>query len=181
MTNICLVTGANGHLGNNLVRALLDKGEKVQASVRNVNYLEPFEGLDCEVVYADLLDRESISKATKGVDTLYQVAAVYKILAKNPEEEILRVNLEGTKNVLEIAAEQSVSKVVYVTSTAALDHSSVPMAETSWNSDFSNPYYQSNNRVGKTGIAPGKRTGSLADKCIAFWHETITLKKSKEK
>lgn len=144
MTNICLVTGANGHLGNNLVRALLDKGEKVRASVRNVNYLEPFEGLDCEVVYADLLDREFLSKATKGVDTLYQVAAVYKIWAKNPEEEILCVNLEGTKNVLEIAAEQSVNKVVYVSSTAALDHSSVPMDETNWNSDFLNPYYQSN-------------------------------------
>jgi uncharacterized protein YbjT (DUF2867 family) len=128
MTNICLVTGANGHLGNNLVRALLDKREKVRASVRNVNYLEPFEGLDCEEVYADLLDRESISKATKGVDTLYQVAAVYKIWAKNPEEEILRVNPEGIKN-----------------------------------------------RVGKTGIAPGKRTGSLADKCIAFWHDWSKL------
>ncbi len=88
MTNICLVTGANGHLGNNLVRALLDKGEKVRASVRNVNYPKPFEGLDCEVVYADLLDRESLSKATKGVDTLYQVAAVYKIWAKNPEETL---------------------------------------------------------------------------------------------
>lgn len=63
MFNTCLVTGGNGHLCNNLVRALLDKGKNVRASVRNVNYSEPFEGLDCEVVYADLLNRESLSKA----------------------------------------------------------------------------------------------------------------------
>ncbi len=77
MSNICLVTGANGHLGNNLVRALLDKGKKVRASVRNLDYTEPFEGLDCEVIFADLLDRESLSKAMKDVDLLYQVAAIY--------------------------------------------------------------------------------------------------------
>ncbi len=154
MTNICLVTGANGHLGNNLVRALLDKGEKVRASVRNVNYLEPFEGLDCEVVYADLLDRESLSKAMKGVDTLYQVAA-----------------------------ERSVNKVVYVSSTAALDYSSVPIDETSWNSDFSNPYYQSKIESEKLALRLAKEldlwlisvlpSGMIGPNC--FGHLTPTM------
>ena len=143
MAKICLVTGANGHLGNNLVRALLDRGKNVRSSVRNVNYAEPFEGLDCEVVYADLLDRESLSKAMKDVETLYQVAAVFKHWAKNLQKEIIGVNLEGTKNVLEVAAEQGVKRIVYVSSMAALDHTSVPMEETTWNSDFPNAYYQS--------------------------------------
>lgn len=130
MADICLVTGANGHLGNNLVRALLEKGKTVRSSVHNVNYTEPFEGLDCKLVYVDLLDRESLSKAMKGVETLYQVAAVFKHWAKNPHKEIIGVDLEGTKNVLEIAAEQGVKRIVYVSSTAALDHTSVPMEET---------------------------------------------------
>ena len=65
MVNSCLVAGANGHLGNNLVRILHGKGENVRASVRNVDYTEPFEGLDCEVVYADILDRESLSNISK--------------------------------------------------------------------------------------------------------------------
>ncbi|EKQ57956.1 MAG: NmrA-like family protein [Clostridium sp. Maddingley MBC34-26] len=71
MKKISLVTGANGHLGNNLVRELLKKGEKVRASVRNINDKEAFIGLDCEVVYADLMDKDSLRKALDGVDTLY--------------------------------------------------------------------------------------------------------------
>ena len=76
MKKLNLVIGANGHLGNNLVRLLLKKGEKVQASVRKINYKEPFNGLDCEIVYANLLDKDSILKAMEGVDTLYVAAAV---------------------------------------------------------------------------------------------------------
>ncbi|MCK5315716.1 MAG: NAD-dependent epimerase/dehydratase family protein [Anaerolineales bacterium] len=53
MTKLNLVTGANGHLGNNLVRALLERGETVRASVRNPKDTLPFEGLDCEIVQAD--------------------------------------------------------------------------------------------------------------------------------
>ena len=78
MKKLNLVTGANGHLGNNLVRALLENGETVRASVRNPNNKIPFEGLDCEVVQADLMDKDSLLRTLEGVDTLYQVAAVFK-------------------------------------------------------------------------------------------------------
>lgn len=143
MSQICLVTGANGHLGYNLINALLMKGKKVRGGIRNLNYAKHFEKMGCEPVFTDLMKRESLAKAMNGVETLYQTAAVYKMWAREPKEEILLVNTEGTKNVLEIAAEQGVSKVIYVSSTAALDHAVVPMDETSWNNDFSNPYYQS--------------------------------------
>ena len=56
MSQLCLVTGANGHLGNTLVRALLDQGYRVRVGVRDVNESAAFEGLDCERVYAELLD-----------------------------------------------------------------------------------------------------------------------------
>ncbi|MCP4363226.1 MAG: NAD(P)H-binding protein, partial [Chloroflexi bacterium] len=75
MTNLNLVTGANGHLGNNLVRTLLARGETMRASVRNPSNRVPFEGLDCEIVQADLTDKDSLLRALEGVDTLYQVAA----------------------------------------------------------------------------------------------------------
>ena len=84
MTKLNLVTGANGHLGNNLVRALLEKGERVRASVRNPNNSVPFEGLDCEIVQADLMNKVSLTRALDGVDTLYQVAAVFKHWARDP-------------------------------------------------------------------------------------------------
>ena len=152
MVHSCLVTGANGHLGNNLVRILHDKGENVRASVRNVNYTEPFEGLDCEVVYADILDRKSLSKAMERIDIIYQVAAVYKMWAKDPQKDIIDMNIRGTENVLETAKKQGVKKIVYVSSIAALDHSLVPMDETSWNSNFSIPYYQSKTESEKLAL-----------------------------
>ena len=64
---ISLVTGANGHLGNNLVRLLLSENKKVRATARNINNKEPFRGLDCQVVQADITDRESLKKHLKAL------------------------------------------------------------------------------------------------------------------
>lgn len=136
MKKISLVTGANGHLGNNLVRQLLKKGENVRAGVRNLKDKEPFEGLDCEVVYADLMDKDSLRKALEGVDTLYQVAAVFKHWAQDPEKEIIIPNIEGTENIIEAARESNVRKIVYVSSVAALSldevNSKGKIDETTW-------------------------------------------------
>ena len=99
MSQLNLVTGANGHLGNNLVRVLLERGETVRASVRNPDNREPFVGLDCEIVQADLMDKPSLLKAMEGVDTLYQVAAVFKHWARNPQKEIIEPNLQGTPSM----------------------------------------------------------------------------------
>lgn len=140
MSERCLVTGANGHLGNNLVRGLVNQGKQVRASVRNVNNRTPFEGLSCEVGFADMLDRDSLSKALQGIDILYHPAAVFKHWAKDPQKEIIEPNMEGTRNVLEIAAQQGIKKIVYVSSIVALDRTVVPMNETGWNTNFTNPY-----------------------------------------
>ncbi|MFQ3172388.1 MAG: dihydroflavonol-4-reductase [Oleispira sp.] len=143
MGNVCLVTGANGHLGNNLVRALLDKKWTVRAGVRNLENTQPFVGLDCELVYAELQDKEAMVNALKGVDVLFQVAAVFKHWAKDPEAEIVSANVNGTRIVLEAAAKAGVKKVVYVSSVAAIGHNGESLDESQWNTDMSNPYYRS--------------------------------------
>lgn len=143
MNNLCLVTGANGHLGNNLVRALLAKGERVRAGVRDLGNTAPFVGLSCERVYAELQDKQAMLKALDGVDVLYQVAAVFKHWAQDPEAEIVRPNVEGTRIVLEAAAQAGVKKVVYVSSVAAVGHNGQRLDEACWNPDLSNPYYRS--------------------------------------
>ncbi|RZL61695.1 MAG: NAD-dependent epimerase/dehydratase family protein, partial [Pedobacter sp.] len=112
--NLALVTGANGHLGNNLVRLLISKGIPVRASVRNIKNKEPFAGLDCEVVQSDISDKQSLVNALKGVETFYAVGAVFKLWAKDPKKEIYDVNLEGTKNIVEAAVEAGVKRIVYV-------------------------------------------------------------------
>lgn len=143
MAQLCMVTGANGHLGNNLVRTLLSKGEKVRAGVRDTQNNVIFEGLDCELVYAEMLDKDAMLAALQGVDVLYHVAAVFKHWAKNPESEIIKPNIIGTEVVLAAAAEAKVKKIIYVSSVAAIGHTGEPLNEDNWNEETSNAYYQS--------------------------------------
>lgn len=160
ISKLNLVTGANGHLGNNLVRALLEKDERVRASVRDPNNTVPFKGLDCEIVQADLMDKGSLLRALEGVDTLYQVAAVFKHWARDPQKEIIEPNLKGTRNVLETAAEQGVRRVVYVSSEVTLDHSVSPVDESTWRKEFhGNPYVQSKTESEKLAWQLAKELG----------------------
>lgn len=139
----CLVTGANGHLGNNLVKELVYQDYQVRASVRNIENKEPFTEVDCEVVYADMLDKASLKEAMKGIEIVFHVAAVFTHWSPNPQKDIIEPNLIGTRNVIEAASECEIKKVILVSSIAALDHASAPMTETTWNKSFPNPYYQS--------------------------------------
>ena len=141
MGQLNLVMGGNGHLGNNLVRMLLEKGERVRVSVRNSNNRKAFSGLDCEIVGADLLDKNSLIKAMEDVDIVYDAAAVYKSWAKDIPKEIIRVNIEGTRNTVEAAAIQNVKKLIYISTSHALDLNRVPLDENTWNQDYADPSY----------------------------------------
>lgn len=140
---IKLVTGANGHLGNALVRALLERGEPVRAGVRRPEDSKPFEGLACQRVQLELQDPVSLRSALEGVDVLYQVAAVFKHWAKDVQKDIIRPNVEGTRLILQAAAQAGVRKVVYVSSVAAVGHTGEPLDESHWNDERQNAYYRS--------------------------------------
>ncbi len=156
--NLALVTGANGHLGNNLVRLLIEKGIPVRASVRNIKNKEPFAGLNCEVVQADITDKNSLIKALQGVDTFYAVGAVFKLWAKDPKKEIYDINLLGTKHTIEAAAEAGVKRIVYVSSIAALDYSKLPAKESNGNNpDRRDWYYNSKNDGEKLAFELAKK------------------------
>ncbi|MFN3377857.1 MAG: NAD-dependent epimerase/dehydratase family protein [Runella zeae] len=156
--NLALVTGANGHLGNNLVRLLIEKGLPIRASVRNLKNREPFTGLDCEVVQADITDKQSLKKALQGVETFYAVGAAFKLWAKDPKKEIYDVNLSGTKNMIEAAAEAGVKRIVYVSSVAALDYSRLPTKEQNgYNPDRRDMYYNSKNDGEKLAFELAKK------------------------
>ncbi|WP_207429394.1 NAD-dependent epimerase/dehydratase family protein [Pedobacter sp. SYSU D00535] len=144
--NLALVNGANGHLGNNLLRLLLSKGIPVRASVRNLENKEAFSHLDCEVVQADITDKQSLIKALQGVHTFYAVGAAFKLWAKDPKREIYDVNLLGARNIVEAAVEAGVKRIVYVSSIAALNYSKTPVKECyGYNPDRRDMYYNSKN------------------------------------
>lgn len=158
--NLALVTGANGHLGNNLVRLLIEKGIPVRASVRNIKNKEPFAGLNCEVVQADITDKQSLINALQGVEIFYAVGAAFKLWAKDPKKEIYDVNLEGTKLQIEAAAEAGIKRIVYVSSIAALDYSKLPAKESyGYNPDRRDTYYNSKNDAEKLAFQLAKKHG----------------------
>ena len=157
---ISLVTGANGHLGNNLVRLLLSENQKVRATTRNINNIQPFEGLDCEVVQADVTDRESLKKAFKGITNLYAVGANFSMWAKNPKTEIYDTNVNGTQNVFDIANECGIKNIVFVSSVAALDFMKLPAnVDNGYNKDRRNWYYNSKNDSDQLALELGNKYG----------------------
>ena len=143
MSNVCLVTGANGHLGGNVVRALIAQGETVRAGMRDIQNVDNFFHLNCQVVYTEMQDIDAMRKALEGVDILYHVAAVFKHWAKDPITEIVQPNVKGTEIVLKAAAEANVKKVVYISSVAAVGHDGNYLDENSWNTLSNNAYYNS--------------------------------------
>jgi len=193
-TNLALVTGANGHLGNNLVRLLISKGIPVRASVRNIKNKEPFAGLNCEVVQSDISDKQSLVNALQGVETFYAVGAVFKLWAKDPKKEIYDVNLEGTKNIVEAAVEAGVKRIVYVSSIAALNYSTLPTKESyGQNPDRRDMYYNSKNdgeklafelakkhNIELVAVLPSAMIGSTAFAPLSVSYNIINLILKKE-
>lgn len=118
-----LVTGATGLLGANVVETLLARGKEVRVLVRASADLRALKGLDPEVFRGDILDKESLSVAMKGCDSVVHAAAN---TSQWPTgfEFYEPVNVTGTRNVMEVCRERGISRIVYVSSANAFGHGS---------------------------------------------------------
>jgi nucleoside-diphosphate-sugar epimerase len=116
MSKKALVTGANGFVGTNLVQALLAKGYEVSCLVRKTSNRQSIKDLPVKFSYGECCDIDSLRNSCVYHDYLFHLAA--KVKAKS-RKEYFQVNLEGTKNVLEIANELKVKKFVFLSSQAA--------------------------------------------------------------
>lgn len=115
----CVVTGANGFVGSSVVRRLLARGCAVTALVGGDVGRENLAGLDVEVRDFDLCDAVSVRRALAGGRHLIHCAASYAFYLPDPAL-IYRVNVAGTRHVLETARELGYEKIVYTSSTATL-------------------------------------------------------------
>ena len=114
-----LVTGATGFVGSAVVRRLLDRQADVRVLVRASSNRSNISDLPVETVVGDLREPDSLGPAVTGCDTLFHVAADYRLWAPRPEE-IYRTNVDGTRHLLHAAKTAGVQRVVYTSSVATL-------------------------------------------------------------
>lgn len=112
-----LVTGANGHIGSNTVRALLEAGHQPVAFVRPDSDRRALSRLDVELREGDLLDEGSVAAAVGGTEVVLHVGAVHRNYSPEPSR-ITEPAVVGTRHVMAAAAEAGVRRVVH-TSTGA--------------------------------------------------------------
>lgn len=112
------VTGATGFLGGELVKQLIGRGHQVAALVRLPEKAALLKVLGADLHVGDITDCESLRTPMHGVDGVFHTAAHYKIGSRGPAHLYERVNVEGTRHVLDLARELGIARVVYVSTVA---------------------------------------------------------------
>jgi len=107
------VTGGSGFVGKSTVSRLVEGGHEVRCLVRRTSRTSELEELGCELAYGDVTDKASVLDGMRGCEWVVHLANVYSFW--EPDKSTYRkVNVEGTRNVMEAALEAGVSKVVHV-------------------------------------------------------------------
>ena len=113
------VTGATGFLGSHVARVLGEQGADLRLLVRSTSNLRNLEGIKAETATGDLRDSSSLEKGMSGCDTVFHVAADYRLWVRDPAE-MYRSNVDGTKAILDAARKNGVRRVVYTSSVATV-------------------------------------------------------------
>ncbi len=122
-SELAVVTGANGHIGSNLVRVLLANGISVRAVIRPGSPHPSLGGLPIEIVEQDIMNRDGWDGILAGCTLLFHTAALFTF---HPQlkTKIIDTAVVGTRNVLEAASRcNTIKRIVYTSSTAAIGYS----------------------------------------------------------
>jgi dihydroflavonol-4-reductase len=115
----CFVTGASGFIGANLVHELIARGHRVKALLRPTADLRGLAGLDFERVTGDVSGREGCARAMRGCDWCFHVAASYHLWLRD-YAPMYAANVEGTRNVIETAAQAGCTRIVYTSTVGCI-------------------------------------------------------------
>jgi nucleoside-diphosphate-sugar epimerase len=157
-----LVTGAAGLVGNELVKQLLDKGFSVKA-IYNSTPLS-LSHPDLEIVQCDILDVVRLEEVMQDITQVYHCAAIVSFDPKD-KYRLLKINVEGTTNVVNACINAGVKKLVYVSSVAALGrirNGQTVTEEMNWTPETSNSIYGKSKYLAELevwrGLAEGLQT-----------------------
>ena len=120
---LAFVTGATGFVGSHVARVLAEQGADLRLLVRVGSDTQNIDGLNAERVVGDLRDPASIERAMSGCDTVFHVAADYRLWVRDPEQ-MYQANVEGTRTILQAARKNGVRRVVHTSSVATMGFTS---------------------------------------------------------
>jgi len=113
------LTGATGFVGHHVAHALAAEGADLRLLVRKTSNLKNLEGIRGETHLGDLSQPDSIRPALEGCDAVMHVAADYRLWIPKPDE-MYKANVDGTRELLRMAREGGVRRVVYTSSVATM-------------------------------------------------------------
>ncbi len=115
------LTGATGFVGSHVAQAYAAQGARLRLLTRGSSNLDGLVGLpsDTETVCGDLRTPERLRSSLQGCEAVVHVAADYRLWVPDPAE-MYKANVEGTRELLRMARELGVAKVVYTSSVATM-------------------------------------------------------------
>jgi len=113
------LTGATGFVGNHVARAYAAQGASLRLLTRTTSNLAALEGFAADLITGDLRQPQKLRTALRGCDALVHVAADYRLWVRDPKE-MYAANVDGTRELLRIAREEGIAKVVYTSSVATM-------------------------------------------------------------
>ncbi len=145
------VTGATGHVGGNLIKALVDRGDSVRVLVRGE--LVGLDGLDIESVPGDVLDPTTLRTTFDGAEVASHLAALISITGSQGGR-VEATNVQGARNAAEAALDAGVRRYVHFSSVHAYDHDpyDVPLDETRSRVGPSHPAYDRSKSAGEAQV-----------------------------
>ncbi len=126
----CLITGGTCHSGSYLAKRIIEDGNDVRVLVRKTSNLKVLEGLDVEIVYGDVTDKKSVFQSMKGIELVFHLAAAFREV-KFSDEFYWKVNVEGTRNLLEASLKEGINRFLHCSTIGVLGHVSNPPANES--------------------------------------------------
>ncbi|MFD5698626.1 aminotransferase class I/II-fold pyridoxal phosphate-dependent enzyme [Streptomyces lasiicapitis] len=137
-----LVAGAGGFIGGHLTRRLAERGHRVRVLVRDGSDRSAFAGVDVDVAVGDLGDPDSLRRAAAGVRHVYNCAGLSADWG--PWADFARVNVDGSRNLVEAAAHAgTVERFLHVSTTDVYGYPVRPCAEDTPPRDIGLPYNRS--------------------------------------
>jgi len=113
------ITGATGFVGGHVARQYAAEGASLWLLTRQTSRLDSLTGIDAEMVKGDLREPEKLRSALSGCDALIHVAADYRLWVRDPEQ-MYAANVDGTRELLKLAREVGIQRVVYTSSVATM-------------------------------------------------------------